>query len=202
LGIPSATGTFEIQFGGHHLAVANTYTNGQLVGATPSFKSSEPFGSFVWNNTTNIPLVQEKDALSAMLNALNATQLLAAKLSGTLTDLVVGPQKDGQFPATPSGIAVSTLTATQKQLVLDAIKTYVNDINETDAITLLAEYSAEIDQTYISYSGNTSLTTQNDYVRIDGPSVWIEYSCQRGIVFSATHPHSVWRDKSKDYGGN
>jgi Protein of unknown function (DUF3500) len=202
LGTPSATGTFEIQFGGHHLAVANTYTNGQLVGATPSFRSSEPFGSFSWNNTTNIPLVQEKDALSAMLNGLNATQLLSAKLSGTVTDLVVGPQKDGQFPVTPSGIAVSTLTAAQKQLVLDAIKTYVNDVNETDATTLLAEYTTEIDQTYISYSGNTSLTTQNDYVRIDGPSVWIEYSCQRGIVFSATHPHSVWRDKSKDYGGN
>ena len=29
-----------------------------------------------------------------------------------------------------------------------------------------------------------------------------EYSCQRGIVLSPTHPHSIRRDKTKDYGGN
>ncbi|MBT33420.1 MAG: hypothetical protein CMO01_27475 [Thalassobius sp.] len=66
----------------------------------------------------------------------------------------------------------------------------------------MTKYTNELDETYISYSGTTNLTTRNDYVRIDGPSVWIEYSCQNGVILSGTHPHSVWRDKLTDYGGN
>ena len=39
-------------------------------------------------------------------------------------------------------------------------------------------------------------------MRIDGPSVWIEYSAQGGIVIrTVTHPHSVWRDRTGDYSG-
>ncbi|RYZ24963.1 MAG: DUF3500 domain-containing protein, partial [Propionibacteriaceae bacterium] len=43
LGSPQDSGTWELQFGGHHLAVANTYTDGKLAGATPSFRGVEPF---------------------------------------------------------------------------------------------------------------------------------------------------------------
>jgi hypothetical protein len=200
LGSPASTGTFEIQFGGHHLAFANTYKEGVLTGATPSFRGVEPFGDFQWNGKTNQPLNGEKDALSAMLTALSSAQLLTAKLTGTYSDLVAGPQKDGSFPSTPSGIKVSELSADQKALVLNAITTYVSDI--ADASEFVTRYTNELDNTYISYSGTTGVATTNDYVRIDGPSVWIEYSAQRGVILSGTHPHSVWRDKSTDYGGN
>src|SRR4051812_8237439 len=46
LGTPATTGTFEIQYGGHHTAFANTYENGVLAGATPSFRGVEPFSTF------------------------------------------------------------------------------------------------------------------------------------------------------------
>ncbi|MEC5150635.1 DUF3500 domain-containing protein [Cryobacterium sp. GrIS_2_6] len=85
--------------------------------------------------------------------------------------------------------------------MLAAIATYVNDIDDVDAAAILAKYASELDQTYISFSGGTDLTEQNDYVRIDGPSVWIEFSMQHGIVLSGNHPHSVWRDKVADCGG-
>ncbi len=200
LGTPATTGTFEIQFGGHHLAFANTYTDGVLAGATPSFRGVEPFAAFTWNGASNQPIVQEKDALAAMLAGLSSTELASAKLSSTFSDLVAGPQKDSNFPSTASGIPCSSLTSSQKTLVLNAIKTYVEDVADADDI--ITKYTNELDDTYIAYSGTTTVTTKNDYVRIDGPSVWIEYSCQSGIVLSGTHPHSVWRDKSTDYGGN
>lgn len=202
LGTPATTGTFEIQFGGHHLAVANTYKDGALTGATPAFRGVEPFASFTLNGTTNQPLVQEKDALSAMLTGLSSAEQATAKLSSTFSDLVVGPQQDGNFPTTAVGIKGSALSASEKALVLAAMKTYVYDIDDADAATILAKYTAELDNTYVSFSGTTGLVTRNDYVRIDGPSVWIEYSCQNGIILSPTHPHTVWRDKTKDYGGN
>ncbi len=202
LGTPATTGTFEIQFGGHHTAFSNTYKDGVLTGATPSFRGVEPFTTFTWNGKSNQPLQSEQATLSAMLNGLSASEQTTAKLSATYSDLLVGPQKDGTFPNTPSGIKCITLSSAEKTLVLNAIKTYVSDVDDANAATIMAKYTSELDNTYISYSGTTGLTTQNDYVRIDGPSVWIEYSCQHGIVLSGNHPHSIWRDKAKDYGGN
>lgn len=200
LGTPGTTGTFEIQFGGHHTAFANTYTDGALVGATPDFKGVEPFSTFTWNSKSNQPIQQEQKALSAMLTGLSTSELATAKLSSTYSDLVCGPGADWSFPTTSSGLKCSSLTSAQKALVLAAIATYTNDVADNTAI--MAKYTNELDNTYIAYSGSTGMTTRNDYVRIDGPSVWIEYSCQNGIVLSGTHPHSVWRDKTTDYGGN
>ena len=200
LGTPSTSGTFEIMYGGHHTAFANTYSNGALAGATPSFRGVEPFATFTWDSTSNQPLQQEQAALTAMLTGLSSTQLSTAALGSTYSDLVVGPQEDGNFPTTYSGLQCSNLSTDQKSLVMAAIRTYVADLADTSAI--MTEYTNELDNTYIAYSGTTGLTTRYDYARIDGPHVWIEYSCQGGIIFSATHPHSVWRDKSTDYGGN
>jgi len=201
LGSPQDTGTWELQFGGHHLAVANTYTDGKLVGATPSFRGIEPNGSFTQDGTSNEPMKVKETAFKALLAGMSAAQLTKAKLSDTFTDLVLTPGKDWAFPTTKDGVKVSELSAAQQKLVLAAIASYVDDIADTDAKTILATYSDELSETYVAYAGTTALTEQNDYVRIDGPSVWIEFSMQHGIVLSGNHPHSVWRDRNTDYGG-
>ncbi|MCH4551317.1 DUF3500 domain-containing protein [Aestuariibaculum lutulentum] len=202
LGTPSATGLWEIMFGGHHFAFANTYEGGVLVGATPSFRGIEPYGTFTYNSESNQPLNQERDAFSEMLEGLSSSELATAKLSGTWNDLLCGPQSDDNFPSTASGVQVGTLTSAQQELVMAAIKTYVLDIADDDAADILTTYENELSNTYVSYSGTTTMTTKGDYVRIDGPSVWIEFSVQNGVILSDPHPHSVWRDKNGDYGGN
>nr|WP_296770747.1 DUF3500 domain-containing protein [Rhodococcus sp. (in: high G+C Gram-positive bacteria)] len=201
LGTPSDAGTWELQFGGHHLAVANTYIDGALVGATPSFRGVEPFGTFEENGTANAPLENEQTSFAALLGGMSTEELSSAELDAVYSDLVLKPGNDWAFPTTKEGVAVSTFTPEEKQLVMDAIATYVDDIDDADAATILAKYESELDQTYVSYSGTTGVTEQNDYVRIDGPSVWIEFSMQHGIVLSGNHPHSVWRDRTTDYGG-
>ena len=201
LGSPQDSGTWEFQFGGHHLAVANTYTDGKLAGATPSFRGVEPFTAFTLNGKSNQPLKVKYTAFAAMLDALSAEQLAGAKLSDVYSDLVLGPGKDWAFPAKREGVKLSTVSAQQKKLALAAIATYVDDIADGDAATILARYEKELDETCLSWSGTKALTAQNDYARIDGPSVWIEFSMQHGIVLSGNHPHSVWRDRTSDYGG-
>jgi Protein of unknown function (DUF3500)/Secretion system C-terminal sorting domain len=202
LGTPAMTGTWELQTGGHHVAFANTYKDGALVGATPSFRAVEPFAPFASGANTYEPIRQERDALAAMLGSLDATQAATAKLVTTFTDILLGPNKDWQFPSTRVGLQVSTLSAAQKTLVLNAIKTYVLDIDDVEAAAIMTRYTNQLDQTYIAYSGTTAITTKNDYVRIDGPGVWIEYSLQGGIVIQGqNHPHSIWRDRTGDYGG-
>ncbi|RYC69269.1 DUF3500 domain-containing protein [Spirosoma sordidisoli] len=202
LGTPSLTDAWQLQFGGHHLAVAMTYKNGTVVGATPYFEAIEP-ASFVSNGTTIQAMGNEQAGMVAMLAGLSATQLTTAKLTTSLTDILMGPGKDGQFPTAKSGLAVSGLTTAQKALVLAAMKPWVQDVDNATAAELLKTYESELDQTYIAYSGTTALNSNGDYARIDGPSVWIEFSGQGGIVIrNVTHFHTIWRDRKRDYGAN
>jgi Protein of unknown function (DUF3500) len=203
LGTPSATGLWEFQFGGHHGTLSNTYNAGKLSGATPSFRSTEPFPDFTLSGMAYKPIVQELNALSAMLKSLSAAELTTAKRTTAQNDIQLGPGKDGVFPTAKTGLKVGNLSATQKAAVLSAIKTYTDDLDDASAAAILAKYTSELDNTYISYTGSTDVTTKGDYVLIDGPNVWIEFSMQGGIIVrNANHPHSVWRDRTGDYGGN
>lgn len=197
-GNPAATGTFEIMFTGHHKTIQSTFTNNVLVSATPSFAATEPL-SFITSAITYAPINQEKTAFATLLASLNTTELATAKSSSTFTDIICGPNANWSFPTAPSGLVCSGLTSTKKALVLNAIKTYVNDVDDTNATSILATYTTEIDNTYILYSGTSAMNTQADYIRIDGPHVWIEFSVQNGIILSGVHHHSVWRDRMNDY---
>lgn len=203
LGLPSTTSLWELQFGGHHFALANTYNQGRLTGATPSFRAVEPMAAFALSGAQVQPIEQERKAFSDLLKGLTTSELAAARLTSTYSDLLLGPGKDGQFPSAKSGLKVGDLSAEKRNLVLNVIKTYVQDIDDTNAAAILVTYTSELNDTYVAYAGTTEVNTQNDYVRIDGPSVWIEYSAQGGIVIrNVSHPHSVWRDRAGDYGGN
>lgn len=202
LGTPSATGIWQLQFGGHHLAVNLTFKAGAVVGASPFFIGVEP-KTWTSGSTTYAPLKNNQATMAAMLASLSATQLTTAKLNSTFSDVVLGPGSDGKFPSTKLGIKVSTLSTDQKALVLAAIKPWIQNVDDATAASLLATYTSELDNTYISYSGNATLANNADYVRIDGPSVWIEFVCQSGVVYrNEIHYHSVYRDHTRDYGGS
>lgn len=199
-GTPSTTGTFEIMETGHHKTVANTYTNGALVAATPHFEAVEP-NTWTTGGITYAPMGQETAAMKALIASLTATQLTSAKSSSTFSDILLTPGKDWQFPTSYSGLVCSGLTDAQKTLALNVIKTYTNDIDATNAAKFLATYTAELDKSYITYSGTGNFDTKNDYFRIDGPHVWIELSQNGGVIYSGPHVHSIWRDRVSDYAG-
>lgn len=200
-GTPSTTSPFMVQFGGHHLARTLTY-NGDKVSQTPQFVGSEPT-SFQAGGVTVEPVKPESTAMFGMIAGLNDTQKNAAKLtSGTFDDLLMGPGKDsGNFP-TAEGLPVSQLSAEQKKLVLAAIQAYAGDLADAAAAKLIAKYTSELDQARIGWSNNTGPTDENSYIRIDGPSVWIEFINTRSQSTPNIHFHSVYRDKTNDYGSS
>ncbi|MCU0338760.1 MAG: DUF3500 domain-containing protein [Spirosomaceae bacterium] len=205
LGTPSTTGLWCLQIGGHHGTNIYTYSNGKMTGGTPSFRSTEPYPTWLSTNTgkTVQPLVQETTAFAKFLQSLSTAELSTAKRAAAQNDIIVGPQKDGSFPTTKTGVKAGNLTAAQKDLLLAAIKTYVDDLDDKAAAAVLAKYKSELDETYVSYYGGTSMAEKGDYVLVDGPSVWIEWSMQSGIIIrNGVHPHSVWRDRKADYGAN
>jgi len=213
LGTPSTTGTWMLQFGGHHLATNITFGNGYVTGATPKFEGVEPL-SFVTANanifptgTTVTPMGSEQSAMLAMLNGLTTSQKATAKLTQTFSDVLLGPNtvegSSTTYPTTKVGVQCSTLTTAQQALVMAAMAPWVQDADDATAAQLLNYYQTQLANTYIAYSGTGNLTTNADYVRIDGPNVWIEFVCQTGVVFrSNIHYHSIWRDRARDYGGN
>jgi hypothetical protein len=209
LGTPSTTGTWMLQFGGHHLATNITYGSGNVTGTTPKFEGVEPLTFTTANanvfatGTTLSPQAQEQAGMLAMVNGLTTAQKATAKLSQTFGDVVVGPQKDGQFPTTKVGLQCSQLTSAQQALVVAAMAPWVKDADDVTATALLNYYQSQLADTYISYSGSGNFTSNSDYARIDGPNVWIEFSCQNGVIYqNQIHYHTIYRDRARDYGGN
>jgi hypothetical protein len=213
LGTPTATGKWMLQIGGHHYAQNITYDAGAVTSITPLHQGVEPKGSFTLSGTTySGPMESEHTAMQNMLGSFTSTELTSAKISGSFSDCLMIPgSTTNTFPTTKQGIQVSTLSSAAQAKVLAAMMPWINDLDATSAAAFTTIYQNELASTYVSYASNTSgvagtassfLTANTDYVRIDGPSVWIEFICQTGVVIaSQIHYHSVMRDHSRDYIG-
>jgi hypothetical protein len=207
LGQPSATGTWMLQFGGHHYAQNIVYNEGKTASATPIFLGGDP-REWTTDNVKYAPLMQEHNAMAAMLASFSPEELAKAKINEKFGDVLLGTAKDGKFPATKAGIRVSELNAAAKAKVTAAMMPWLNDIDADIRAKLLKTYTKELSDTYITYSGNDAgvsgdpasfLKVIADYVRIDGPGVWIEFACQPGVYSNQPHYHTVFRDHRLDY---
>ena len=209
LGTPSTSSAWQLQVGGHHYALNATY-NGTYISTTPFFLGVEP-PSFTVSGTTYAVLEKQSAAAYALGQTLTSNS--SAVLSGSFDDVVMGVNSSTghdtnypqTYPTSGRGVLYSSLSSTQQTLVKTFIEAWVNDQNSTTASTLLALYESDtaLADTYVGYSGTGAFTTQGDYIRVDGPRVWVEFVVQNGIVFSTgIHYHSLWRDKTADYGGD
>jgi hypothetical protein len=212
LGTPSTTGKWMLQYGGHHYAANITYNAGSVISITPSHQGIEPRTWTTAGGTVVAPLATEASAMAAMLASFTSTELASAKVSSTFSDVLMVPgSTTNTFPTTKQGIQVSTLSAAAQAKVLAAMAPWINDLDATSAAAFTTLYTNELASTYVCYAGNASgvsgsassfFTANTDYVRIDGPSVWIEFICQTGVVYpSQIHYHTVFRDHTRDYIG-
>jgi hypothetical protein len=156
-------------------------------------------------------MATEQLAMAAMLASFTTSELATAKLSTTFSDCLMVPgSTTNTFPSTKQGIKVSTLSTTAQAKVLAAMAPWISDVDATAAAAFTTIYQNELANTYVCYASNSGgtagnaasfLITNTDYVRIDGPSVWIEFICQNGVVLSGIHYHTVMRDHTRDYIG-
>jgi hypothetical protein len=193
LGKPSKTTPWILQLGGHHLAI-NIYYKGTAGAATPYHVAAQPT---VWKDDqgrAHDPLAPMRDSLHGLLASLTPEQLKQAKLEDRFNDVYVGPQKDGKFPARSEGVPVSELSDASKEFVRKAIAAWTGD--SPQGVEYRKLYEAELDKVKVAYSGTTNVGGERgDYVRLDGPRVWIEFATQGN-----DHYHTIWRDRLTDYG--
>jgi len=211
LGTPSTTGKWMLQYGGHHYAANITYDAGAVTSITPSHQGIEP-KTWTSNSITYAPLAAKESVMADMLASFTTTELAGAKISSTFSDVTMVPgSTTNTFPTTKLGIKVSTLSSAAQAKVLAAMVPWLNDLDAVSAAAFKTLYTNELADTYVTYASNTSgvsgsassfFTTNTDYVRIDGPSVWIEFICQTGVVYpTQIHYHTVYRDHTRDYIG-
>jgi Protein of unknown function (DUF3500) len=192
LGKPSKTTPWILQLGGHHLAI-NIYYKGTTGTATPYHVAAQPT---VWKDDqgkTHDPLAPMRESLHGLLVSLTPEQSKQAKLEARFNDVYVGPGKDGKFPTKSEGVPVSELSDASKDFVKKAITAWTGDSPQGAEYRKL--YEADLDKVKVSYSGSTILSDRGDYVRLDGPRVWIEFATQ-----GSDHVHTIWRDRLTDYG--
>lgn len=200
------------------------------VGTDGTVATTDTAASAAATGRPHAPLERQRKAVYDLAEAIQAdsTSAAAAKLSGTFTDVVMGASgnSDGNFktlayPTSSRGLQYAAMNATQKAYVRTAIHAWVDTQAHDVASTLLAAYLADdaLNNTYVAYAVGQNgtkadfgaypnalaspLEAQHSYIRIDGPRVWIEFVVQQGIVFpTGIHYHTLWRDKTADYGGS
>lgn len=219
-GEPSADGSFALMFGGHHMGYNFTYT-GSGTSFTPQHLGAEPKNEFTLDAATYAPMTSKGDAFFSVYDALSSDERTTAYLSGqSFSDVVVAPDLDygkgsgrtsaDAYPTGSSrtGLLVSEMSADTQALVVAVIEAWAAQADAEVADALVADYtSAEaFADTYFAWGGSSSgpdRDASGSYFRIDGPRVWIELVAQNGIVYrDETHYHSIFRDKTFDYGGD
>jgi hypothetical protein len=196
LGTPSAADRWMLQFGGHHLAI-NVSIAGQKSVLTPTHTGAQP-ATYTLNGQTIRPLGSENDKAFKLVNALDAPQRKQAVLGYEVRNLVLGPGEDGKV-IQPEGVRASTLNQTQRAMLLDLVREWVDILDETAAGAKMAEITTNLADTYFAWSGSTS-NGDPAYFRVQGPTVLIEYAPQGGSRASTDHIHTIYRDPTNDYG--
>jgi hypothetical protein len=182
------------------------------------------------SGTAHAPMERQRAAMYNLAESIysDSTTSAAAKLAGTFTDVLMGASGNSDanykslvYPTSARGLQYTAMTATQKAYVRAAIEAWVNTQAHDVAATLLGDYlsDAALADTYVGYGVGQNgtkadfsaypnakavpLDAQRSYMRIDGPRVWIEFVVQQGVIYGTNvHYHTIWRDKTNDYGGS
>ena len=213
-GYPEAANDWMLQIGGHHMAYNITFISGEGY-PVPHHLGAEPKVTFTVNSNNYSELEDEAATFIAMYDGLTDSELDYAYLSGeSFSDVLMGPDNGSgelpdDYPTVRGGMLVSDLTSDQQALVTAAIASYVADYTSDISDPLLEAYTSDeaYAQTYVAWAGSQSagvdIDTNGTYMRIDGPRVWIEIICQGGIIIrNETHYHTIFRDKTMDYGNS
>ncbi|WP_344863477.1 DUF3500 domain-containing protein [Planomonospora alba] len=199
LGTPSASETWTLQYGGHHLAV-NATMAGNTMTLAPTFWGAQPAG-YTEASTEVEPLCGETVKAFKLIGALDETQRKAAVLTTPVTEIVLGAGKDGKTLAA-EGVKASTFTAEQKTLLLDLVSEWITPLNAEQATAKLKAAQDNLDATTFAWYGATEIGNPI-YYRIQGPTFTIEFAHQQGGGANAggiTHIHSIYREPGNDYG--
>jgi len=211
-GSPSTTNDWSIQFGGHHVGINATFSNGAITFA-PTHLGTQPTTYTDSNGQTQSALGDMYQTAFDFYNSLTDEQKQKLYQGEEVKNLTCAPSDTCDYP-TGTGIKGSELTDEQKQLLLKVIANWTNLADSQTTQATMDQISATLDDTYVNWSGATVYDTSQGkgiYFQISGPKVYIELASQdndAGATVSGVqtsgwgHIHTIYRDPTNDYAGS
>lgn len=211
-GNPSTTNDWSIQFGGHHVGINATFSNGAITFA-PTHFGTQPTTYTDSNGQTQSALGDMYQTAFDFYNSLTDEQKQKLYQGEEVKNLTCAPSDTCDYP-TGTGIKGSELTDEQKQLLLKVIANWTNLADSETTQATMDQISATLDDTYVNWSGATVYDTSQGkgiYFQISGPKVYIELASQdndAGATVSGVqtsgwgHIHTIYRDPTNDYAGS
>jgi hypothetical protein len=197
-GTPSARGTWAWRVEGHHVSLNFTIVNGTFVAASPSFFGANPaeVRSAGRLQGTRVLALQE-DRARALLASLDPAQRSAAVTSTEAPSDIKTMNAVDISPLDPGGLAVSSLSNEQKQLLMALLDAYTGVMTDDVAAARMARVrAAGLDRIVFAWMGDGERGKRH-YYRLQGPTFLVEYDNTQN---NANHIHSVWRDFEGDFG--
>ena len=195
-GEPSERGAWGWQFGGHHLAVNVTVVGGRSY-LSPTFLGIEP-SSYASGGSTVAPLDPFVEAGFELIKGLDGEARAQATIADRPGGMEAGAGRDGVIPEV-EGAHVGDWSSEQQQVLLETIGLWVGLLDSQSAQARMDEVLSSLSSTRFAWNGDV----RGDgpiYYRIQGPSLIIEFSTERGLGGGGAHYHSIYRDPTNEYG--
>lgn len=209
MGEPSATEPWGWQFEGHHVII-NCFILGDQVVMTPVFMGSEPTvaDSGKFQGASAMQAEQAKGAV--LMDSLDAGQRGKAILggqNGKPRESTLSEAFRDNLVLDYAGIRASDLSALQRELLMDIVAEFVNNMKPGHAKVRLAEVRRHLEDTYFGWIGTTGPAGVY-YYRVHSPVVLIEFDQQGPVALDGSretatrrHVHSMIRTPNgNDYG--
>jgi hypothetical protein len=196
-GTPSPAGTWGWRVEGHHVSLHFLVVNGTMVSSSPSFFGSNPAEVRQGPRKGQRILAAEEDSARAFYLALSAAQQKQALISVDAPGDILTTNKVAVDPLNPVGISASALDASQRDLLMKVVDSYVSLMASDIAEDRMARLrKAGLDQITFAWAGDRERGKKH-YYRVQGPTFLIEYDNTQD---DANHIHSIWRDFEGDFG--
>ena len=174
----------------------------ETVAVTPTFMGSDP-AEVLEGAYAGWMIQQAEDEKGLLLfQSLDSGQRKMAVIASTApADVITGPTRGDQLKQ-PSGLPISALNDSQRELFKQLLLEYVHNYKNPIAHQQLQRIRRTgIDKIYFAWAG-TGLN-EPYYYRIHGPTILIEFNNNYAPGSEAgpiNHIHTVFREPGNDYG--
>lgn len=207
MGNPSSTEPWGWQLDGHHLVINYFILKDQVV-MTPVFMGGEPIVTDSGKYKGNVLFQDEQNIGLKFMRSLSAEQQSKAQVVDVKRENynVAEAFSDNKI-IDYQGLVASSMTADQKERLLDLANQYIGNMDEGHAKIKMEEIRMHIDDTWFSWVGQTD-DNAVFYYRIHSPVILIEFDHQWpiGLVSDGSGPtrnhiHTTVRTPNgNDYG--
>ena len=195
-GEPSDKGIWGWQFEGHHLSLNFTHSPTGVT-CTPMFTGINPALTASGAYAGNYVMADENELGKQLFSSLSTT-LKQKAIIGTLPndiDVLARTGKEPFFQKNTEGVAFSEMNVPQKDMVMNMIKAWVENLNPALAQEKMNRIEAVKEKIRFVWMG-TNDVEQLHYYRLMAPPFIIEFAHRDQGIY---HFHTLWRDLEEDF---